>query len=531
MEILIEIPPWVVDTWEFVCQKADITYTLFSKYYNSIWNFVTYQRNGLWVILSMIIFWPLWVYFAVAVTTASTWIMWLFASLILGIIQVIYVTYQFIMIVGDVMVLTLLKTYQVLMRSRFIQMVFFFSKRIRKSRMRTSQRRKWKKDCESAKCYADYLKLPIVEPKSVDDDGTLNNNNGSQRSAGGRKGSMKPKRSRSFGTLKTLYEEQQQQQEMASPPSSPQRGMKRNSSFDKKKFNSFPGNGEGGDGDDDIDPSIGNDLGTMTARLLLSTTSRLREARHLFANNDDNSSLEYLLSGVVKRNHLTMEDLLVKNARTVANSGQYEFSNPSRKAIATYFDEVTKSIECLAVESSGTGSSSSLVSDPITELTDRMTLVRKMKQNMGRTALMLSGGGAQAMYHLGTIRALVDSNLYDDISVISGTSGGAITAACCAMHTSDELYNDICIPTVSTDYRLDGRMKKENIRWFPPVMDMGAYWLKHRMLVDSKVCKKVGEKEKGETKLFFMNRKLTERSYSCYSLFLFFFFPSFLFFW
>jgi hypothetical protein len=56
------------------------------------------------------------------------------------------------------------------------------------------------------------------------------------------------------------------------------------------------------------------------------------------------------------------------------------------------------------------------------------------------------------------------------------------------MYTTEELYETICIPTVSTDYRLNGEMKKRNIRWFPAVMDMGAYWLKHRLLVDSKVC-------------------------------------------
>ena len=58
------------------------------------------------------------------------------------------------------------------------------------------------------------------------------------------------------------------------------------------------------------------------------------------------------------------------------------------------------------------------------ELSKRYTLFKRMKQNMGHTALMLSGGGAQAMYHLGTIKALVESALYEHIHVISGTSGG-----------------------------------------------------------------------------------------------------------
>jgi TAG lipase / steryl ester hydrolase / phospholipase A2 / LPA acyltransferase len=57
----------------------------------------------------------------------------------------------------------------------------------------------------------------------------------------------------------------------------------------------------------------------------------------------------------------------------------------------------------------------------------------KMKVNAGRTALMLSGGGALAMYHLGTINALIDSDLYRDIKVFSGASGGSIAATSVAM--------------------------------------------------------------------------------------------------
>jgi predicted acylesterase/phospholipase RssA len=78
--------------------------------------------------------------------------------------------------------------------------------------------------------------------------------------------------------------------------------------------------------------------------------------------------------------------------------------------------------------------------------------------------------------------------LYDDIKVISGTSGGSIAAACCAMYTTKEIEQDICVPTVSTDFRLNGEMKRRNIRWFPPMADMMSYWFKHRLLVDSEVC-------------------------------------------
>jgi hypothetical protein len=458
MEILIQIPPWAADFWESVCSRSDATSLFIVNYTSSVYGFVSNQTNALGLVVSMIVFWPMWVYFAVAVTTASTWIFWLLASVLLGIIQVFYFSYQFTMISGDVMALTFLKTYQVLMRSRFIQTLFFFSRRVRSSRLKTSRRRIWRRECESVKTYGGFLQLGVLEPKSAE--------------VGVRPSpTPKIKRSRSFATLQTLYEEQQ---ESTTTPSPTKPRLSRMGSFDRKLII------DGLRDDNEVDPNVAKDLGNMTAEMLLSTTVRLKEARNLFSENED-SSLTFLLSGVVKRNHLTLEDLLVSNARSVAYNGQHEFSPASRKVISNYYEEVSKGLDCLS-EATASGA------DPLAELRDRMTLIRKMKQNMGRTALMLSGGGAQAMYHLGSIRALVESNLYDDMKVISGTSGGSITAACCAMYTAKELYETICIRTVSTDFRLNGEMKRKNIRWFPKVVDLGAYWLKHRMLVDSKVC-------------------------------------------
>lgn len=89
------------------------------------------------------------------------------------------------------------------------------------------------------------------------------------------------------------------------------------------------------------------------------------------------------------------------------------------------------------------------------------------------------------MYHLGVIRALIESKLYDDMKVISGTSGGSITAAMCAIKTPDELFANVCVNTVSTDFMLNGEMKKGNIRWFPSMYDMATYWIKHKLLVDT----------------------------------------------
>ena len=218
------------------------------------------------------------------------------------------------------------------------------------------------------------------------------------------------------------------------------------------------------------------DLGASTTDLLLSTAARLKEERLKLRAGQD-SGLEFLLSGVVKRNHLGLERLLTSNARDVEVAGQYGLAAATRRAIAAYYDEVSRGLELLAE-----GDTRGLPGDAsparraaaAARLRGRMLLFRKMKQNIGRTALMLSGGGAQAMYHLGTMRALIDTNLYHKIKVISGTSGGSIAAACCAMFTPEEIARDICQATVSTDLRLTGEMKVRYaehclcLAWFDP---------------------------------------------------------------
>lgn len=326
--------------------------------------------------------------------------------------------------------------------------------------MRTSRRQKWRTECESAKSYDEFLKVQVLEPKEPE---------ATEKKTSTEVAKPLKRRTHSFVTMKTLYEEQD---ETANQGSESPRRM---SSFSRALLDY-----DNNDVTPNMDPTVAQDLGEMTAELLQSTLLRLKEARKSCTSESDLSSLEYLLSGVVKRNHLTLEDLLVNNARAVAYSGQYEFSAESRRFIEAYYNEVSKGLEYLA-EAPVAGD------EQLEELSDRITLVRKMKQNMGRTALMLSGGGAQAMYHLGTLRALIDADLYDDIKVISGTSGGSITAACCAMYSTNELFENICVPTVSTDFRLNGEMKKKNIRWFPPIQDMVTYWLKKRLLVDSEV--------------------------------------------
>ncbi|KAL7431543.1 hypothetical protein ACHAXH_001520, partial [Discostella pseudostelligera] len=226
-------------------------------------------------------------------------------------------------------------------------------------------------------------------------------------------------------------------------------------------------------------------------------------------NDDYSSTLKTLLSGIVKRNHLSVDDFLMQDARSVAERGQHSLQKETRETIDRYGEEVERCIDWVASgavylgatvdDENGTtplesqagntknyNSPDQIMHKQHEELSKRYILFKRMKQNMGHTALMLSGGGAQAMYHLGTIKALVESNLYQHIHVISGTSGGSIAAAMCAIKKPEELLRDICVNTVSTDYMLTGEMKRQGVSWFPSIYKMGELWMKTGLLMDAK---------------------------------------------
>lgn len=62
----------------------------------------------------------------------------------------------------------------------------------------------------------------------------------------------------------------------------------------------------------------------------------------------------------------------------------------------------------------------------------------------------------------------------------------SIVAAMCAIKTPTELLRDICVNTVSTDYMLNGEMKRQGVSWFPSIYKMGETWMKSGVLMDSK---------------------------------------------
>jgi len=146
-------------------------------------------------------------------------------------------------------------------------------------------------------------------------------------------------------------------------------------------------------------------------------------------SSPDLSILKYLLTGIVKRNHLNVEKTLVDDAQLVAEYGRHRLSKEARDVIQGYYHEVQSCLEFIAdgdvmippqkavsietalptvtssitqpvspnvKEEEDTVITSGYISDQHVELYDRIHLMRKMRHNVGRTALMLSGGGAQA---------------------------------------------------------------------------------------------------------------------------------------
>jgi hypothetical protein len=151
MEILVQIPTWIVAGLDLAYRYSHVQTFLqvVSDSSTSVWSFLQYQKNLWGFLVGLVLFWPLWVYFVIALTTASTWIFHLFASVSVGILQVIYVAYQITMIAINVGILTLLKTHHSLMRSRLAHVPFLFSKSKRNSSQhQTSRQCQWNKQCK-----------------------------------------------------------------------------------------------------------------------------------------------------------------------------------------------------------------------------------------------------------------------------------------------------------------------------------------------------------------------------------------------
>lgn len=118
-----------------------------------------------------------------------------------------------------------------------------------------------------------------------------------------------------------------------------------------------------------------------------------------------------------------------KWSRNFANMGDpslYRHSHVgTKRLIEEYIEECQKAL-------------SFLVSDESAQLDDRYLLgmLVQTRKNIGRTALVLSGGSTFGFSHIGVLIALLENNLLP--RVISGSSAGLIIACILCTHTNEE---------------------------------------------------------------------------------------------
>ncbi len=98
----------------------------------------------------------------------------------------------------------------------------------------------------------------------------------------------------------------------------------------------------------------------------------------------------------------------------------------TKDLITNYISELANAIEVVAA-----------VDDSVIPFTEKLEFFRRASHCFGRSALMLSGGGALGPFHLGVAKALLEQQLLP--TVISGASAGSFVAAILGTHTDDEL--------------------------------------------------------------------------------------------
>jgi len=152
-----------------------------------------------------------------------------------------------------------------------------------------------------------------------------------------------------------------------------------------------------------------------------SIRTRIDELRFLRSRHDDHGLLYALNEGV----HGNMGGMGRPILHTTAKYG-------TKKLIEEYITEICDAMEYIAA-----------VDNPQISFEDRLDFFHRASHCYGRSALMLSGGGALGNFHLGVIKVLIEQRLLP--VVISGASAGAFIAAIIGTHTETEflkMYED-----------------------------------------------------------------------------------------
>ena len=145
-------------------------------------------------------------------------------------------------------------------------------------------------------------------------------------------------------------------------------------------------------------------------RLLEEKVSHLRAVRTADAS-------------VVERMFAVRADLL-RNLGNMASAALHEHFPVVPGPIREYIDEVRAQLE-------------DITHSPDLPLAEKAAFLKETRHAFGRTALVLSGGGALGTFHLGVVKSLAEHKLLP--RVLAGSSVGAVVASLAATRTDSEL--------------------------------------------------------------------------------------------
>ncbi|CCG23488.1 patatin-like phospholipase [Candida orthopsilosis Co 90-125] len=164
----------------------------------------------------------------------------------------------------------------------------------------------------------------------------------------------------------------------------------------------------------------------------------------------------------------------VRNLGNMGDSNLYRHSYVgTKKLIEEYIQECQVSLNYLVEEHN----------DHI-DLDDRYLLgmLIQTRKNIGRTALVLSGGSTFGIFHIGVLATLFEANLLPRI--ISGSSAGSIMASIICSHTNEETI-ELLQTIAQREFNIfDITDKVESASKFKKVLLFLGHWIKYGTVYD-----------------------------------------------
>ncbi|KAG7388459.1 mitogen-activated protein kinase tyrosine protein phosphatase sdp1 [Phytophthora pseudosyringae] len=139
----------------------------------------------------------------------------------------------------------------------------------------------------------------------------------------------------------------------------------------------------------------------------------------------------------------------------------YSVSNVgTKRVIDEYLDAIVQSMN-VVLRAKGTDEENS---DELS-IDNKLAFFSETRHAFGRSALMLSGGGAHGFYHAGVIKALVENNLLP--SVIAGSSAGSILAGAIGVRHDDEVLEYLAGDSVKLNF-LEANISEQDRAHYTP---------------------------------------------------------------